>query len=229
MDWTEVDKDELTFILERTYANGHFPMAKGRHGPIEWFTADPRGILPLRVEDGLHVPKRLQRTIAQKPFELTCDQAFVEVMRGCARPDYPDGSVWINEDLIDFFEGLHRAGLAHSIEAWRTDPRTDERHLVGGIYGISMGAVFFAESMFHAPQPRLPDGSRHPLDGTDASKVCLVTLIRHLDACGFTLLDTQMTTDHVARFGGYGIEAEAFDVLLKAALAQPDRWRPPTL
>lgn len=216
-------------MLLHAYRMGVFPMAVSEQGPINWYAADPRGILPLRPEHGLRVPRRLERTIKQRRFELTCDRAFAQVMRRCAPPRRADDSPWISSQLIDWYTRLHRAGHAHSIEAWRTDPATNEPHLVGGIYGVAIGAAFFAESMFHAPQPRLPDGSRHPLDGSDASKVCLVTLIRHLDACQFTLIDTQMTTNHVESFGGFEIEAEAFTVLLEDAINQSDRWKQPSL
>ncbi|MCA9283407.1 MAG: hypothetical protein KDA30_15375, partial [Phycisphaerales bacterium] len=107
--------------------------------------------------------------------------------------------------------------MAHSVEAWRTDPDTDKPLLVGGVYGISLNHAFFAESMFHTPQPRLPDGSRHPLDGSGASSVCLVALIQHLHRCGYHFCDTQVITPHVARFGAQSISRDDFDKLLTRA------------
>ncbi|MGP1347390.1 MAG: leucyl/phenylalanyl-tRNA--protein transferase [Phycisphaerales bacterium] len=221
------DPETIVQGLLDAYRRGVFPMADGTRGPINWFFADPRGILPLNTPGALHIPKRLQRTINQQRFTLTCDKAFPQVIRNCAPARSAVDGVWLSRQLIDWYNHLHSAGYAHSIEAWRTDARTDETALVAGVYGVALGAAFFAESMFNIPRPRQPDGARHPLDGTDASKVCLITLIHHLERCGFELFDTQMTTDHVATFGGHEIPITRFLPLLDRAVSQPDRWRPP--
>lgn len=227
----QVDEQAVVAALLDAYRQGAFPMAEPRTSRVEFYTADPRGLLPLNEspdEQGwrFHIPERLERTIRQQRFELTCDTAFEEVMKAC-RDVRPRSERWINQTIIAWYAALHRAGHAHSIEAWRTDPATGERAMVGGIYGVSMGAAFFGESMFVRPRPRRPDGSRDPLDGTDASKVCLVALVRHLRACGFALFDTQMVTEHVGRFGGRELPAAEYLPLLKRAVACPHRWRAP--
>lgn len=211
-------------------AGGPEPWSPQGRPQIHWFSPDPRGVLPLTECDGLHVPDRLESRIRQRPFILRVDTAFESVMRGCALPrriaeneDCDDGT-WIDETLLDWYALLHREGHAHSIEAWARDPSTMTEHLVGGIYGVAIGSAFFGESMFHLPRPRLADGSRHPLDGTDASKICLVTLVRALAAAGFTLFDTQMVTSHVQRFGGREIPREEYLKRLEHAIEGPARW-----
>ncbi len=224
--------EEIVSALLNAYRQGAFPMADPRTGRIGFYSPDPRGILPLTRDAGLHIPRRLIRRAKQQPFELRCDTAFEAVIRGCAQPRrrHPhhdaDDDTWISDTIIDWYCTLHRAGHAHSIEAWATDPITHESALVGGVYGVSIGAAFFGESMFFNPQPRRADGSRHPLDGTDASKLCLIALADHLTACGYTLFDTQMVTDHVARFGGREILRDEYLDLLTLAIDQPPRWRP---
>lgn len=218
------------------YRRGYFPMAcndgpwtAGRASSVHWFSPDPRGVLPLTESEGFHVPRRLEARIAQRPFELTVDRAFTEVMQGCASNREPQDEdeatgTWIDATILAWYRALHDAGHAHSIEAWRADPANGRPALVGGLYGVAIGAAFFGESMFHAPRPRLADGSRHPLDGTDASKVCLVTLVRALASAGFTLFDTQMVTDHVARFGGREIPRKEYLRLLDQAVNETARW-----
>lgn len=213
-------------ILLSAYIHGWFPMAADESGAIHLFEANPRGIMPLTGDDGLHVPASVERTLRSKRFTITSDQDFAGVIRGCALPRSNDG-VWISPQLIDAMCAMHTEGFAHSVEAWRTDPTTSTRHLVGGIYGVSVGRLFCAESMFCLPRPRLPDGSRHPLDGTDASKACLITLIRHLDACGYALLDIQMVTPHTARFGARDIRRAEYQSRMRPLVAEPDAWRPP--
>ena len=212
-------------ILASAYMHGWFPMAADDTGAIHLFEADPRGIMPLTPDDGLHVPASVERVLRSGRFAITADEDFEGVIRGCALPRPNDG-VWISAQLIDAMCAMHEAGFAHSVEAWRTDPETGEGHVVGGIYGVSIGRVFCAESMFCLPRPRLADGSRDPLDGTDASKACLVTLIRHLAACGYGLLDIQMVTPHTARFGARNIRRAHYRARTRPLVESPDAWRP---
>jgi leucyl/phenylalanyl-tRNA--protein transferase len=190
-------------LLVRAYAQGIFPMGMD-DGTIGWFSPDPRGILPLET---FHVSARLQRTwrarrLASGPFEIRSDTAFEAVMRACGE-DREDGS-WISEDIIAAYCALHAHGLAHSVEVWQGE------RLVGGLYGVHLGAAFFGESMFHRE--------------TDASKVALVALVEHLCARGFLLLDIQWVTDHLARFGAVEIPAEEYLDRLGEALEGSASW-----
>jgi leucyl/phenylalanyl-tRNA--protein transferase len=178
------------------YAQGVFPMAD-RHGRIQFYTADPRGVLPL---DGFHVPRTLRQLVRKEPpaFEVRINCDFVSVMRGCMTGH--EGGSWINRDLICAYTALHEMGFAHSVECWK------DEELVGGLYGVSLGAAFFGESMFH----------RH----RDASKVALVHLVDRLNERGYELLDTQATTQHLRRFGACDIPALEYMVRLRRALAK---------
>lgn len=229
---------QIVEALLNAYRSGYFPMACDdqpwiAHGrsQIHWFSPDPRGVLPLSVAAGFHVPRRLDSRIRQQPFVLRVDTAFEEVMRGCALPRPPSDDedaqpgTWIDDTLLGWYRLLHEAGHAHSIEAWARDAASGQLALVGGVYGVSIGTAFFGESMFHLPRPRKDDGTRHPLDGTDASKVCLVTLVCALHAAGYTLFDTQMVTAHVERFGGREIPRAEYLGRLERAVEAPDRWR----
>ena len=220
---------EFVAGLLDAYRQGLFPMADPATGAIALYTADPRGVLPLTEAEGFHEPRTVARALRRGDFELTSDEAFEGVMRGCALPradqdDEEEG--WISDDLVRVFGAMHRAGAAHSVEAWRRDPGSGRRVLVGGVYGVSIGGLFCAESMFHLALPRRPDGSRDPLDGSGAGNAALVALVRHLRASGFSLLDTQMVTGHVARFGAREIPAAEYRERLAGAVAGPDRWRP---
>jgi leucyl/phenylalanyl-tRNA--protein transferase len=176
------------------YARGAFPMAD-EDGVLRWYTADPRGVIPL--EDGaFHVPSTLAQTIRQGRFEIRVNHDFETTMRACmaARP----GRTWINEDLIAAYVRLHRRGDAHSVEAWRGG------ELAGGLYGVSLGGAFFGESMFHRQR--------------DASKVALVALVVRLRERGYELLDSQTCTKHLARFGCTEISADEYLERLRRAL-----------
>ena len=210
------------------YQRGAFPMADSAEPDedIRWYMPYVRALMPLCEADGLHVPRTIERELRRGQFELTSDAAFGAVIRGCAKPRDAEDGAWIDERIICMYERLHEAGHVHSIEAWRTDPATGERALAGGVYGLSIGAAFFAESMFHVARPRQPNGSRHPLDGTNASSCALVTLCRHLHTCGYQLLDAQVLNEHTERFGAYEIDGGAFLTLLTTAIAAPDCWRP---
>ena len=160
------------------YASGIFPWYS-EDQPILWHSPDPRSVL--RVED-LHVPRSLARTIRRGRFEVRLDTAFEDVIRSCAELPRPGGGgTWITPDMLDAYCELHRLGFAHSAEAFA------DGVLVGGLYGVSIGAVFFGESMF-ALVP-------------DASKVAFVTLVRQLARWGIDLIDCQQQTHHLARFG----------------------------
>jgi leucyl/phenylalanyl-tRNA--protein transferase len=180
--------------LLSAYAQGVFPMAQ-RNGTISFFSADPRGILPL---DGFHVPKTLGQLVRRDPplYEVRINHDFAGTMRRCM--EAPRGGSWINLALIDAYVRLHEMGFAHSVETWAgSDP-------AGGLYGVSLGAAFFGESMFHFKR--------------DASKVALVHLVARLRDRGFELLDTQATTPHLRRFGTIDIPAEEYLARLKRAL-----------
>jgi leucyl/phenylalanyl-tRNA---protein transferase len=182
-------------ILLGAYAAGIFPMAESADDP-ELFWVDPqrRGILPL---DAFHVPRRLRRVLRQARFEIRCDSAFEEVMRGCAEATEKRPNTWINDEIVRLYLALFAGGAAHSVECRRGGA------LVGGLYGVSIGAAFFGESMF----------SRE----TDASKVALVHLVARLRLGGYRLLDTQFLTPHLARFGGIEISRARYHRLLASA------------
>ncbi|TAN78141.1 MAG: leucyl/phenylalanyl-tRNA--protein transferase [Magnetospirillum sp.] len=186
-------------LLLRAYAMGVFPMARSRDDPrLYWIDPERRGILPLET---FHVSKRLRKTLRRGGFKVRCDTAFEAVMRACgeATDDRPDS--WINEEIVRLFVELSRLGLAHSVETWR------DGRLVGGLYGLGLGAAFFGESMF----------SRE----TDASKVALVHLVARLKLGGFHLLDTQFVTAHLQQFGAIEIPRSDYQERLSAAIDQP--------
>ncbi|MBL8832564.1 MAG: leucyl/phenylalanyl-tRNA--protein transferase [Rhodospirillales bacterium] len=174
------------------YANGIFPMGRSATSTrIDWYDPDPRGVLPL---DAFHVPRSLRKTLRRSPYEVRVDGDFAATMAGCAAR----GSTWINDEIVRGYCELHEAGLAHSVECWRGGK------LVGGLYGVHLKAAFFGESMFAIE--------------TDASKVALVHLVARLRAGGFLLLDTQMATDHMIRFGAVEIPRAEYRQRLAAAL-----------
>lgn len=190
-------------LLLSAYAQGWFPMGDPETGEIHWYSPDPRGHLPL---EAFHVPDSLRKRARSGVFEIRFDTAFEEVMRQCARPRPAQGETWINEEIIAAYVQLHERGLAHSVEARR------EGRLVGGLYGVSIHAAFFGESMF----------SRPDLGGTDASKVCLVALVEHLKARGYTLLDTQFVNEHLGQFGCAAIARDEYLHLLNEALRRAE-------
>jgi leucyl/phenylalanyl-tRNA---protein transferase len=183
-------------ILLQAYAAGLFPMAESADD-LELFWVDPRrrGILPL---DAFHVPRRLQRVVRRGVFEIRIDTSFAAVMRGCAAASETRPSTWINDEIVRLYTALAVRGIAHSVECWH------EGDLVGGLYGVSLGAAFFGESMFSRV--------------TDASKVALVHLVARLRLGGYRLLDTQFLTPHLAQFGGIEISRARYHRLLSEAL-----------
>ncbi|MEP0707997.1 MULTISPECIES: leucyl/phenylalanyl-tRNA--protein transferase [Alphaproteobacteria] len=193
-------------VLLRAYAYGVFPMAESRDDPeLYWIDPEARGILPL---DAFHVPRRLKRTVRQQPFEIRIDTAFREVMLGCAEAAPNRDGTWINERIVGLYCELHERGRAHSVECWQ------EGKLAGGLYGVSLGAAFFGESMFSRV--------------TDASKVALVHLVARLIRGGYLLLDTQFVTSHLKQFGAIEISRDRYRVeLMKATAAQGDFYSLP--
>ena len=182
-------------ILLDAYCRGVFPMAD-HDGQIRWYTADPRGIIPL---DAFHLPGSLAQFMRSDsyPFEVRINHDFERAMRACmeARP----GATWISRELIRAYTRLHEMGFAHSVETWEAGA------LVGGLYGVSVGGAFFGESMFHRKR--------------DASKVALVHLVGRLRERQFVLLDTQANTPHLSRFGCIDIPAREYLRKLEQAVA----------
>ncbi|WP_345789212.1 leucyl/phenylalanyl-tRNA--protein transferase [Luteolibacter sp. LG18] len=161
-------------------------------GEILWFSPEMRGVIPL--DRRFHIPHGLKRALRKHPFEIRWDTAFREVMTGCSeRPE-----TWIDPRIVESYCALHERGFAHSVECW------DDEGLQGGLYGVALGRAFFGESMF----------SRK----TDASKIALVHLVERLRTHGFTLLDTQWLTSHLATFGAFEVPRKAYLKLLKEAL-----------
>jgi leucyl/phenylalanyl-tRNA--protein transferase len=183
-------------ILIQAYAAGIFPMAESADDP-ELFWVDPnrRGIIPL---DSFHVPRRLRRVLRRGSFAVRVDTEFAAVMQGCAEASETRPTTWINDEIVRLYGALFERGAAHSVECWH------EGALVGGLYGVSLGAVFFGESMFSRV--------------TDASKVALVELVARLRRGGYRLLDTQFLTPHLAQFGGIEISRARYHRLLAEAL-----------
>lgn len=189
-------------IMLRAYAAGIFPMSEAADDPtLFWVEPELRGVIPLQ---DFHLSSRLARTVRSDRFEVRVDTAFREVITACAeaRPDRPE--TWINGRIREIFEELHELGYAHSVECWR------EGRLVGGLYGLSLGAAFFGESMFHRE--------------TDASKVALVHLVGRLRRGGYRLLDAQFQTDHLAQFGTREVSREGYARMLDAALEHDGDW-----
>ena len=168
-------------------------------GEIGWFAPDPRGIIPL--DDRFHIPHGLKRTLRKNRFEIRFDEDFEGVMLACADRE----ETWISEEILESYQGLHEMGFAHSVEAWMGG------RLVGGLYGVSIGAAFFGESMFTRE--------------TDASKVALVALVERLRERGFSLLDTQWSTPHLKTMGCLEIPREEYMDLLLGAVDQPVTFR----
>src|SRR5262249_17983967 len=162
-------------VLLKAYAVGIFPMAESADDPgLYWIEPEARGILPL---DRFHVPRRLARTVAQDAFEIRVDSDFAAVIEGCGAVSQGRAKTWINAPIRRLYSELFALGHCHSVEAWQ------EGRLVGGLYGVRLGAAFFGESMFSRER--------------DASKIALVHLVARLRAGKFQLLDTQFTTAHL--------------------------------
>jgi leucyl/phenylalanyl-tRNA--protein transferase len=189
-------------LMLRAYRHGLFPMAETRRGDrLYWLDPERRGVLPL---ERFHLPRRLLRTVLSGGFEIEADRNFAATIAGCAASSPGREDTWINPQIEALFLELHRMGVAHSVECRR------DGKLVGGLYGVALGGVFFGESMFSTVR--------------DASKVALVHLVARLRVWGFRLLDTQFVTSHLAQFGAIEIPRDDYRVQLAAGLAAPARW-----
>ncbi|MGX9962409.1 leucyl/phenylalanyl-tRNA--protein transferase [Roseomonas sp. F4] len=190
----------------RAYRAGLFPMAETRRGDrLYWLDPELRGVLPL---DRFHLPRRLRRTVLAGPYDITTNRDFAGVIAACAAPDTGREDTWINPEIERLFGALHRMGHAHSVEAWL--PGEGGPQLVGGLYGVALGGAFFGESMFSRAR--------------DASKVALVHLVARLRLFGFTLLDAQFQTTHLAQFGCHEVPRQAYKRLLSEAVEQQGIW-----
>jgi leucyl/phenylalanyl-tRNA--protein transferase len=189
-------------LVLRAYRHGMFPMAEGRAGDkLYWLDPIKRGVLPL---DGFHLSRRLLRTVLSDAFTVTVDRNFSGTIAGCATPLPDRTDTWINPQIERLFTELFRLGHAHSVETWQAGT------LVGGLYGVALGGVFFGESMFSFVR--------------DASKVALVHLVARLRLGGFHLLDTQFVTPHLAQFGAAEIPRDMYRQLLAKAVDEPAVW-----
>jgi leucyl/phenylalanyl-tRNA--protein transferase len=190
-------------VLE-AYAKGIFPWFSAGD-PVLWWSPDPRMVL---FPEELKVSRSLRKVVQRGAYETRFDGAFRAVMQACALPRDGQGGTWIVPEMIDAYTQLHDRGFAHSVESWH------EGELVGGLYGVSLGKVFFGESMF----------TRAP----DASKVALVRLVERLRAADFRVIDCQQATAHLASLGAREIPREAFAQLLRESIQYPasgERWR----
>lgn len=186
-------------LIVRAYQAGIFPMAEdARAANVFWVSPRKRGILPL--DNRFHVSKSLQKTLRAHPYDIRIDTDFPGVIEGCATAGSDRETTWINQTLSNLYGELFNRGLCHTVEVW------DGPDLVGGLYGLSLGAVFFGESMFHRR--------------TDASKIALVHLVERLRAGGYMLCDTQFVTEHLRTFGGIEIPREDYEIRLAAGLAR---------
>jgi leucyl/phenylalanyl-tRNA--protein transferase len=185
-------------VLLKAYSVGVFPMAESADDPaLYWIEPEERGLLPL---NGFHVSHSLRKAVRQKRFEIRVDTAFEAVLKRCAEKTPERDVTWINTRILRLYAQLHKMGCGHSVECWQ------DGELVGGLYGLRLGAAFFGESMF----------SRQ----TDASKVALVHLVARLNAGGFKLLDAQFVNAHLEQFGCYSVKKPEYRTLLDAALDQ---------
>lgn len=189
------------FGMERlllAYRSGIFPWSED---PISWWSPEPRGILPLGA---VHISRSLSRTLRRNVYDVTVDKAFKQVMRMCAAPRASGAGTWISDGFIEAYGRLHEVGRAHSVECWKGG------ELVGGIYGVSIGAVFAGESMFHR--------------ANDASKVALVRLVEILMSRGFELFDVQVVNHATQALGAISIGREDYLSRLLPAAAKPNCW-----
>jgi leucyl/phenylalanyl-tRNA--protein transferase len=191
-------------VLLKAYACGIFPMAESADDPgLFWIEPEARGILPL---NHFHIPRRLARTVRNDFFEILIDQDFDAVIEGCAAMAPGRAKTWINDRIRRLYRELFDLGHCHTIEAW------SDGQIVGGLYGVKLGAAFFGESMFSRVR--------------DASKVALVHLVARLRVGGFRLLDTQFTTEHLKQFGAVDVDRRQYHHLLEKAIeADADFYR----
>ena len=191
MDVVRTTKILTATDVESAYRAGIFPMADSDRGIITWHRPKRRAILP---PDQFHASRSLHALLRRRPFEISFDRAFADVVNACA--DRP--STWISGEIKTVYGELHEQGKAHSVEVWV------DGELAGGLYGVHIGGAFFAESMFHRR--------------TNMSKVALAELVARLRAQGFALLEVQYLTTHLAQFGVIEISDRKYQALLKEAL-----------
>ena len=191
--------------LVYAYASGVFPMAE-ETGEILWYSPDPRAIIPIQ---SYQPAKSLRPFINQKRFEIRIDTSFEQVMRNCALPRPTENETWISEEMIAAYTELHRKGLAHSVEAWQ------DGKLVGGLYGVALGAAFFGESMFSFV--------------SNSSKIAFHYLVQILREQNYQLLDSQMMNDNVLRYGAVDIPRAAYLRRLAKALKSTCHFQKPTI
>ncbi len=183
-------------LIIRAYQAGIFPMAEDETSTeLFWVSPLKRGIIPL---EDYHISRSLKKTLRNHPYQVKVDTDFDAVIEGCATEGEDRESTWINKDIRRLYGALFERGVVHTVEVW------DGAELVGGLYGVSLGAAFFGESMFHRR--------------TDCSKIAMAHLLRRLEAGGYQLLDTQFVTDHLKTFGGIEIPREDYEMRLSAAL-----------
>ncbi|MGH9840975.1 MAG: leucyl/phenylalanyl-tRNA--protein transferase [Blastocatellia bacterium] len=178
------------------YQQGYFPMAQGIYGPIDWFVAEPRTIIPL--DERFHVRRSLSRAVRKMRYEIRINTVFPTVIRACARHQEFPHEVWLSEEMIELYTELHRRGFAHSVEVW------DDGELLGGLYGIAIRSAFFGESMFTRV--------------SNASQVALVHLVERLRRRRYSLLDAQMRTRHIGYFGAVDLTHEQYLAVLAEAM-----------
>ena len=195
--------------LLAAYRQGIFPWYESGQ-PILWWSPDPRLVL---YPDRLHIARSLRKVLRRGRYRISFDKDFAGVIHACATTPRPgQKGTWITAEMAAAYLQLHRLGYAHSVEAWQGD------QLVGGLYGVALGGAFFGESMF----------ARAP----DASKTAFATLVRHLEIWGYSLIDCQVTTPHLLRFGAEEIPRQRFLAQLSEALQRPGRsspWQPQPL
>jgi leucyl/phenylalanyl-tRNA---protein transferase len=182
------------------YSRGFFPMASGKNGRIDFYFYEPRGVIPL--DERFTVRKSLRQIINRKQYIIKHDTSFDAVIRSCARHQLPRHEVWLSNEMIEIYNELYEMGIAHSVEVWSDE---QDPQLLGGLYGLTMGSAFLGESMF----------SNTP----NASQIALVALVEHLRSKHFTLLDAQMSSEHLKQFGLLEISQEEYLELLDRALA----------
>jgi len=183
-------------LIVRAYQAGIFPMAEDADSPdLFWVSPQKRGIIPL---DRFHISRSLRKTLRTHPYEVKVDTDFAGTIEGCATSGVDRESTWINPEIRRLYGALFDRGIVHTVEVW------DGSALVGGLYGVSLGAAFFGESMFHRK--------------TDCSKIAMAHLLERLVAGGYHLLDTQFVTDHLRTFGGTEIPREDYEARLAEAL-----------
>jgi leucyl/phenylalanyl-tRNA--protein transferase len=189
-------------LILRAYRAGIFPMAEDAHSQdLFWVSPQMRGIIPL---DAVHISRSLRKTLKSHPYSVQVDTDFAAVIEGCATAGTERETTWINAEIRRLYGELFRRGDVHTVEVW------DGPDLVGGLYGVSIGAAFFGESMFHRK--------------TDCSKIAMAHLLDRLRAGSYRLCDTQFVTDHLKTFGGIEIPREDYELRLADALQYQADW-----